>query len=141
MTSQKPGDLVKDQKTGGIFQVYGFSIAVRKDGRRMWSRKFKQHVSERILSGALTENEVQKTCDVSRKTTDKWRRELQANSARKRKIQTQKFVEVELEPEPNADQNGVNLIALNWRGVELALHADYPVGRLVELVRQLGSPQ
>jgi len=139
MTPQDLGGLANDRKKSGIFQAYGFSIPVGKDGRRMWPRKFKRQVVERILSGSLTESEVQKTCDVSRKTTDKWRREVQSSSARKRKIQTQKFFEVEVEPETKSSPKGTAVIELNWRTVELTVYADYPVELLVELIRQLGT--
>jgi len=115
MTSRRPDDPINEQKTGGIF---------------------KREVAERIRSGVLTESEVQKTCDVSAKTTCKWRSELHANSRRR---QARKFVEVEIEPETTSSPKGMDLIELNWRGVELIVHADYPVGRLADLIRQLGT--
>lgn len=46
MTTQDLGGLSSDQKINDVFQAYGFSIPIGKDGRRMWPTKFKQEMAK-----------------------------------------------------------------------------------------------
>ncbi len=40
MNSQVLGERASDQKIEKVFHVYGYSIPLGKDGRRLWSTKF-----------------------------------------------------------------------------------------------------
>ncbi len=41
MNSQALGELANDQKVKNVVHAYCYSIPVGKDGRRLWTRRFK----------------------------------------------------------------------------------------------------
>jgi len=68
MTTLDLGELASDQKINGVFRVFGFSIPVGRDGRRMWPKKFKQEMAKQMKSGKLSVKDIQRTCEVSEQT-------------------------------------------------------------------------
>ena len=73
MNSQTLGGLTSDQKIDKIFRVFGYSIPVAKDGRRLWPTKFKREMAQQMISGKLSITDVQRTCRVSESSAYLWK--------------------------------------------------------------------
>lgn len=135
MNSQTLGGLASDQKIENVFRVFGYSIPVGKDGRRMWPTKFKREMAKQMMSGKLTVGDVQKTCRVSDKTAYRWKSDFQTptKKAAKRRAQSA-FVERQVDETKAADQNPHRQITLKRGSTELMLPTDYPIKHLVHLI-------
>jgi len=139
MTTLDLGELASDQKINGIFRVFGFSIPLGRDGRRMWPKKFKQEMAKQMKSGKLSVKDIQRTCEVSEQTAYRWRKEYGANIEGGKKRKKSKFAEVVIEELPSATLKTDAPLQIDWRGVQLSIDAAYPVERLAQLIRHLGS--
>ncbi|MEP4928691.1 MAG: transposase [Hyphomicrobiales bacterium] len=135
MTTMELGGLSSDQKINGVFEAFGYSIPVGKDGRRMWPRKFKQEMGKRMKAGTLSINEVMRECHISDKLVYSWRKQFADGKQSSSKSKRPKFSEVQIEGAPKQHRS----IELSWRGVELKLDGDFPVESLAILVKQLGT--
>jgi len=136
MTTRHLGGLSSDQKINDVFHVYGYSIPVGKDGRRMWPKAFKQEMASRMKSGTLSVNEIKRKCQISEQTAYRWRK------AAKSKATGQinpRFTEVTVDDIPEPTSNQDDHIEIVWRGVELKIGTSYPVQKLAALIQQLGS--
>ena len=127
--------LSSDQKIEGVFEAFGYSIPVGKDGRRMWPRKFKQEMGKRMKAGTLSVNDVMRECHISDKLVYSWRKQFADGKHSSPLAKHPKFSEVQIEETAKQDRS----IELSWRGVELKLHGEFPVESLATLVRQLGT--
>lgn len=135
MKTQDLGGLSSDQKIGGVFEAFGYSIPVAKDGRRIWPTKFKREMVKRMRAGTLTVQEFQKECQVPDNMVYKWRKQFPETTASKARSKKAAFAEVRVEEIPKHHGS----IELSWRGVELKLDGDFPIESLATLVRQLGT--
>ncbi|GFE49048.1 hypothetical protein So717_08010 [Roseobacter cerasinus] len=138
MNSQTLGGLASDQKIENVFRVFGYSIPIGKDGRRMWPTKFKREMAKQMMSGKLTVGDVQKTCRVSDKTAYRWKSDFQTptKKAAKRKDRPA-FVEVQVNEAKPVDPISHGQIKLKRGATELTLPTDYPVKQLALLIRAL----
>lgn len=140
MNSQVLGGLASDQKIPNVFHAFGYSIPVGKDGRRLWPTKFKRIMGQRLISGELSIDEVQKTCQVSDKTAYKWKRNGSRKPARsklKPKNRIPAFAEVKVEAtEPAAAETSPQIV-FKRAGCEVLLPINYPIDQLAELIRTL----
>ncbi|MCK0121062.1 transposase [Loktanella sp. F6476L] len=82
MTTQTLGALASDQKIDKVFHIFGHSIPVGKDGRRMWQTKFKREMAQQMISGKLSVRDAQKTCRVSNNTAYKWKNKFAENGTK-----------------------------------------------------------
>lgn len=138
MNSQTLGGLASDQKIENVFRVFGYSIPVGKDGRRMWPTKFKREMVKQMMSGKLTVGDVQKTCRVSDKTAYRWKSDFQTprKKAAKRRAQSA-FVEVQVDETKPVELKPHGHITRKRGATELMLPTDYPIKHLVHLIRAL----
>lgn len=142
MNSQDLGALASDQKIEKVFHAFGYSIPVAKDGRRLWSTKFKREMGQRMRSGRLSVEEVQKTCRVSDSTAYKWKKKHgRAASGTKQKAEetAPTFAEIKVEHHSETPSKPVPPIVFKRAGYELQLPPDYPVDRLVQLISAFES--
>jgi len=54
MNTQIRGDLSSDQEIEKRLYAFGYSILIGKDGRRLWPRKFKKEMAQKLLTKELT---------------------------------------------------------------------------------------
>ncbi len=140
MNSQNLGDLASDQKIQNVFHAFGYSIPIGKDGRRLWPTKFKRAMGQRMRSGDLSVDEVQKTCQISDKTAYKWRKAGPRTSSRP-PSQTSKsaraFAEVRVQHYEKTAEPTSNQIVFKRAGCEILLPFNYPIDQLAQLIRTL----
>ena len=123
MTTMDLDGLSSDQKIEGVFEAFGYSTPVAKDGRRIWSTKFKREMVKRMRAGTLTVQDFQKECQVPDNMVYKWRKQFPEKSGSKAKTKKAAFAEVKVEEIPKH----LGSIELSWRGVELKLDGDFSV--------------
>jgi transposase-like protein len=139
MNSQVLGELTSDQKIAKVFHAYGYSIPVGKDGRRLWTRKFKDEMGQRMRAGRLSVDEVAKTCGVKHETAARWKKTSEKkasgpHSTLKPKSQTS-FAEIKVNSrEQNVPAAPENII-FKRGGCEIQFPANYPLGKLATLIR------
>jgi len=105
----------------------------------MWPKKFKQEMAKQMKSGKLSVKDIQRTCEVSEQTAYRWKKDNGSNIEGGRKTKKSKFAEVVVEEVTSAALKNDALIQIDWRGVQMKIDAAYPVERLAQLVRHLGS--
>ena len=136
-----------DQTVDGkkLFQVYGHSIGIGKDGRRLWPAKFKQQIGRKVISGKLSTQDVQKACQISSGGVNQCVRFAERGSnSRNKKGEADKpvFTEIKLVPELQAISASVQRhLKIKTAKFELCLPADYPVERIIQLLTAVGSPR
>lgn len=140
MNSQTLGALASDQKIENVFHAFGHSIPVGKDGRRMWSTKFKREMARQMNSGKLSISDVRKGCQVSDKTVYKWRQEFGNSGKRKtpaKRPPQKAFSEIKLVDETPKVAAPPETIILKRCEIELTLPVNYPVHQLALLIRAM----
>lgn len=128
MNSQALGGLASDQKIDKVFHVFGYSIPVGKDGRRMWPDKFKAEMAKQMNSGKLTINDVQKTCKVPQQTAYQWEKEFGKRSKAEKKPAFAKL---------NVADDETAAITIRRGETEILLPAEYCIEAVARLVGAL----
>lgn len=122
MNTQTLGGLASDQKINSVFHVFGFSIPVAKDGRRMWPTKFKREMAKQMMSGKLTVGDVQKTCRVPDKTAYRWKSDFRNPAKKAEKCKDRAaFVKLQVDETKPADRSSQGQITLTRGATELTL--------------------
>ena len=135
MNSQNLGELASDQKIQNVFHAFGYSIPIGKDGRRLWPTKFKRAMGQRMRSGELSINDVQKTCQISDKTAYSWRKGGSRKPSQKSQQPAALFAEVKVERDKPASPLQTPQIVFKRAGCEVLLPTNYPVDQLAQLIR------
>ncbi|WP_152610719.1 hypothetical protein [Ruegeria sp. ANG-R] len=145
MNSRMLGELASDQKIAKVFHAYGYSIPVGKDGRRLWPRKFKNEMGQRMRSGRLSARDVAKTCGISNGTASEWKKDADRkasgpHSTLKTKSQPV-FAEIKIdaieEPAPDTPAH----IIFKRGACEVLLPSNYPLDQLTALIKSFeGNP-
>ncbi|MBO9436137.1 hypothetical protein J7394_18085 [Ruegeria sp. R13_0] len=139
MNSQALGELASDQKIEKVFHAYGYSIPVGKDGRRLWPRKFKNEVGQRMRTGRLSTRDVAKTCGISSGTASEWKKDAERKAPGPHstlKVKSQPvFAEIKVdaveEPMPVAQGH----IIFKRGTCEVLLPSNYPLNQLTALIK------
>ncbi|WP_299289076.1 hypothetical protein [uncultured Tateyamaria sp.] len=138
MNSQTLGELASDQKIENVFHAFGYSVPVGKDGRRLWPTKFKREMGQRMRSGTLSVGEVQKTCRVSDSTAYKWKKKANRITQKPNHSLEQSapaFAEIKVSKDEQRSARSLGQIVFKRAGCEIDLPQDYPVDRLIQLLR------
>ncbi len=70
------------------FEIFDFKIPVTSDGRRIWSPKFKKHVTQKLASGEMTTAQIARQCDVKKTVVYQWKQEVEKNQTQKIVVDT-----------------------------------------------------
>ena len=139
MNSQGLGELASDQKIEKVFHAYGYSIPVGKDGRRLWTRRFKDEMGQKMKSGRLSVGEVAKTCGVKHETASRWKKAsekkaLGPQSTLKPKSKPS-FAEIKVSSREQTIPATSENIIFKRGSCEVLFPATYPLGKLATLIR------
>ncbi|MDA5555131.1 hypothetical protein [Shimia sp. MMG029] len=142
MDSQKLGGLASDQKIEKIFHAYGYSIPVGRDGRRLWPKRFKNEIGQRMNSGRLSPRDVAKTCGISSATAADWKKDAKReatgpHSTLKPKSKST-FVEMQVEKDVSASRATLEPIVFKSSDCEIQFPRDFPMERLAVLIVECG---
>jgi len=138
MNSQALGELASDQKIEKVIHAYGYSIPVGKDGRRLWTRRFKDEVGQQMKSGRLSVGEVAKTCGVKHEIASRWKKASEKKALCRHSTLKPKskpsFAEIKVDsPEPTIPATSEYII-FKRGSCELLFPASYPLGQLATLI-------
>lgn len=141
MNRQVHNDLSSDKKISRVFHAYGYSIPVRKDGRRMWPAKFKRAMTYKIRSKELTVKEVSEVCKTDQFTVKQWRREYGKEASLDGPPHSAEPAFAQL---TTSDTDGSALcaggeISVRCKGFDFTLPANYPVESIVRILKSLGG--
>ena len=139
MNSQDLGALASDQKIENVFHAYGYSIPVGKDGRRLWPRKFKNEMGQRMKSGRLSARDVAKTCGISTAAASEWKTGVERKASGPHStLKTNSpptFAEIKVNakelPMPAAEEK----IIFRRGGCEVLFPTSYPLEKLSKLIK------
>ena len=139
MNFQDLGELASDPKIEKVFHAYGYSIPVGKDGRRLWTRKFKDEVGQQMKSGRLSVGEVAKTCGVKHETASRWKKAsekkaLGPHSTLKPKSKPS-FAEIKVSSRELNIPTSSEEIIFKRGSREVLFTATYPLEKLATLIR------
>ena len=131
--------LSSDKKVSKVFHAYGYSIPVRKDGRRMWPTKFKQAMTYKIRSKELSVKEIAETCNTDLITVKQWRRELSKKKpfGEINHPAEPVFAQLTMSDTDGSTQRPTGDIKLHCKNFELMLPENYPVDNIVRILKSL----
>ncbi|GLQ25206.1 hypothetical protein [Sulfitobacter pacificus] len=141
MNTQGHNDLSSDKKISKVFHAYGYSIPVRKDGRRMWPPKFKRAMTYKIRSKELSVKEVSEVCKTDQLTVKQWRREYGREETLDETIHPAEpvFAQLTLSDNDGSTQRSAGDIRVHCKSFDLTLPANYPVEGIVRILKSLGG--
>ncbi len=139
MNSQALGELASDQKIENVFHAYGYSIPVGKDGRRLWTRKFKDEMGQRMRAGRFSVGEVAKTCGVKQETAARWKKTSEKKASGPHSTLKPKskpsFAEIKVSSREQTTPVASENIIFKRGSCEVLFPASYPLGKLATLIR------
>ncbi|SMR83524.1 hypothetical protein SAMN04488030_3449 [Aliiroseovarius halocynthiae] len=141
MNTHVHNDLSSDKKISKVFHAYGYSIQVRKDGRRMWPAKFKRAMVYKIRSKELSVKELSEVCKTDQFTAKQWRREYGKVESLNETIHPAEpvFAQLTLSDDDRSTQRSAGDIRVHCKGFDLTLPANYPVEGIVQILKTLGG--
>ena len=139
MNSQALGELASDQKIEQVFYAYGYSIPVGKDGRRLWTRRFKDEIGQQMKSGRLSVGEVAKTCGVKHETASRWKKASEKKAlgphSTLKPNSKPSFAEIKVSSREQTVPAASENIIFKRGSCEVLFPASYPIGKLATLIR------
>gem|GEM_PF-4270132 len=77
MKSSKKDDPTSDKDHKKVFRAFGYMVPVGKDGRRLWSKGFKEKIGRRLALRRLSVEEVEKKCGLPKSVLNEWKRDAE----------------------------------------------------------------
>ncbi len=139
MNSQALGEFASDDKNEKVFHAYGYSNSVGKDGRRLWTQRFKDEMGQKMKSGRLSVGDVAKTCGVKHETASRWKKAsekkaLGPHSTLKPKSKPS-FAEIKVSSREQTIPATSENIIFKHGSCEVLFPTSYPLGKLATLIR------
>lgn len=128
------------------FQPFGFTIPINSTGRRIWPSSFKKFIIEKLYTGELTVQQVEQEGQLARSLIYKWQAKSSADYAAERPVNPFAQVRIEdasiVEATPGRSPSSADIRCIHVHGAvsNLVLPADYPIEKLIRLVRAMEGP-
>lgn len=146
MKSSKKDDPISDQGHKKVFRAFGYMVPVGKDGRRLWSKGFKEKIGKRLALGRLSIEEVEKKCGLPKSVLNEWKRDAEdalENKSSDRLLPKAVFAELKMKKDntsaPAPISTPIGKIIFKHGECEVTLPPNFPVDQLAKLIRTLGA--